>query len=104
MIQAFIAKWIAKLGKNVVMIGGAIASLAFLFLGHKYKVSKAEKTGKKEGIEKEQERVILETHKKTIEIKEKANEIKETVDRGNADLDDLRRRMRESATANSSDK
>lgn len=102
MIQAWIAGAIAKFSKHLVVFGSALAGIAFLFLSHKYKVNKAEDEGREEGLEKgredEQQRVAIETELKTKQIKEKADEIKETIDRGTADLDNLRRRMRASAT------
>lgn len=102
MIQAWIAGLIAKFGKHLIVFGSTIAGIALLFLGHKYKVNKTEKRAKKEGVEEgreeEQERIVVETEQKTVQIKEKADEIKQTIDRGTADLDDLRRRMRASAS------
>lgn len=103
MIYTYIAKFFTGLSKQVITIGAAIAGLAFLFLGHKYKVKKAGYKGEETGREEEQERIKLETRKQTLDIKEKAVEIKKTIDRGTADVDDLRRRMRESATPSNRD-
>ena len=76
----------------------AVVGFAMLFLGHKHKVKQAQKAGRKEGVETERKRVQSETVKKSAAIKEKANEIKQQGAVDTADIDDLRKRMRDAAT------
>jgi len=98
MIELWIARLVAWVSKRLVLLGSILAGVAFLIMGHKYKVHKANKEGEETGREREQARVVIETEVKTRQIKEKADEIIQEVDRGTADLDDLRKRMRSSAS------
>lgn len=92
--------WLAlqRVKAQAIGISAAVIGFAMLFLGHKRKVSQAKKAGRKEGVKTERKRVQSETVKKSAAIKEKANEIKQQVAADTADVDDLRKRMRDAAT------
>lgn len=98
MISAFFAKLIAKFGSTVVTIGAALAGLALLFAGHKYKVGKAHREGKSTGKEIERERIAAKTTEKTVVIKEKAKDIKRQIEDDTEELSELRKKMLASAT------
>ena len=79
-------------GKYAAAAGTAILALVALVAGHKYKVNRAEKKGRDEGVEQEQERIERNTQEKVSEMKERADEVHEN----SADLADheLADRMR----------
>lgn len=98
MITAFFANLFAKFGKQLIGIGSAIAALALLFLGHKYKVNQARDEGTETGQEVERARVKEEVEKKSADIKVKAAEISEEIDNETREISDLRKAMRNAAT------
>lgn len=97
MWYAYLGKLFAKIGKEIVVFGGAIAAFALLILGHKRSVKKAKNEGIDEGKKTQQAEIELETKTRALKIKDKAHEIKTEIERDTHDIDSLRKRMRDAS-------
>lgn len=86
----------SKIGAKLAAFIAAVVAVVLLIFGHRRKVDKARKSGRKSGQEAERDRVKRETVKESAKVKDAANEIRK--EHANLDRDELRRRMRDSAT------
>lgn len=94
----FIARMMSRAGGYLAAAGAAIGGAVLLIFGYRRRVDRAEQQGRTEGEAIERDRVRRETKQITENMEKRADEVKKDVASDTATDDDLRRRMRASAT------
>ena len=96
MWYAYIGKLFSKIGAQLTAAGAAVFAVLLLIFGHRRAVDNAEKRGAKIGTAVERDRISRETIREQMTIKESARETRQKY--ADLDSDELRRRMRASAS------